>query len=305
MDKKLDITDIQPFITTILGFESCIVCEVGDHVSTEVYKLLQDNKVYYLRIAGEGEDIASEALAHRLLLEKGVKVPRIVAYGDNNNAIKRSYLVTSEIAGLPYQKDPAANSKVVFDAGKQLALINTIPTTNFGWIDRTVTNPKEFVGCYHTYTEFALNPRRIKSMVDDLLNLEIISKSLATKYLKYIENRKDSFDPGEPCLAHGDFDSSHIFSKDSKYQGIIDFGDIRCTSIYHDLAHFYVYEKDDFQTLFEGYLTVTDIGLNCIDKIRFEAMLFEFGRLWWMVKNIPDHVGNNHPILNFLKSVLS
>ena len=33
----------------------------------------------------------------------------------------------------------------------------------------------------------------------------------------------------------------------------IDFGDIRCTSVYHDLAHFYTYAPKYFEDVFEGY----------------------------------------------------
>jgi fructosamine-3-kinase len=134
MNEKFEISGVQDFIATVPGFKDCVVRAVDGGVSTEVYKLTRGDDAFYLRIAPENESMASEALAHRLLLEKGVQVPQVLVSGDKNNILGRSYLVTSEIAGAPYSKESIKSPEVIFEAGKQLALINSIHVRNFGSI---------------------------------------------------------------------------------------------------------------------------------------------------------------------------
>ncbi|MFH1561521.1 MAG: phosphotransferase, partial [Patescibacteria group bacterium] len=187
MNKKLEIGDVRELVAVIPGFESYVVHAVDDGVSTEVFKLTHKETVFYLRIANENESMASEALVHNLLLEKGVEVPQVLVCGDQNNVLGRSYMVTSEMPGVPYKKDRMAGSDVVFEAGKQLALINSVSVKNFGWVDVTNPSPKELTGCYSTYREFALNQERIEAMLKDLLDLEKMDDALARKYLKHVK----------------------------------------------------------------------------------------------------------------------
>jgi Ser/Thr protein kinase RdoA (MazF antagonist) len=142
-------------------------------------------------------------------------------------------------------------------------------------------------------------------MLRELIDFGKIDGGLERKYLRYVGEKSGSFEPGNPCLSHGDFDPSHIYSKGGKYQGIIDFGDIRCTSIYHDLAHFFVYARKDFPTLLAGYETVTDLGPNYLDRIRFVAIIFGLRKLWWTAKNIPERANKDHPAFGLFRSVLS
>jgi aminoglycoside phosphotransferase (APT) family kinase protein len=45
-------------------------------------------------------------------------------------------------------------------------------------------------------------------------------------------------------LAHGDFYVSHVFHRDGRYTGIIDFGDIQGSNGWHDLATFRLSDPD-------------------------------------------------------------
>lgn len=171
---------------------------------------------------------------------------------------------------------------------------------------RDEPNIQELVGVYSTYEEFALNQERISNMLDFLIDRGVVSRPLSEKYLTYVNNHKHLLANCNPAyLAHGDFAASHIFFKNGQYVGIIDFGDIRCTSIYHDLAHFYTYAREYFEDVFEGYNAVKKLESNCMDKIKFEAILFGVGKLWWVTKNIPEKVSSDHPALTLIKSTLS
>jgi len=306
MKKHFTIDQIQNFIGSILEFRTCTAKYVDDAgVSTEVYKLVRDEDIFYLRIASEGENMSSEALVHKLLAEKGVKVPKVLCFEDFNKKLGKSYMITGELVGVPLKKDRKATRKSLIEVGKQLALINSIPVKGFGWLDRNKPDMQELVGCYSTYEEFALNQERISNMLDYLVEREVFSYPLSDKYLRYVNDHKDLLAGCDQAyLAHGDFSATHIFFKNGEYVGIIDFGDIRCTSIYHDLAHFYTYNREYFEDVFKGYKAVKKLESGYMSKIEFVAMLFAVGKLWWVAKNIPKKLTSVHPALFLVKSVL-
>jgi len=306
MKKHFTLDQIQDFINNVPDFRACVVKHVDDAgVSTEVYKLIRDKDVFYLRIADEGENMSSEALVHKLLTEKGVKVPKVLCCEDFNKKLGRSYMITSEIVGVPLKKDKKATRESLLEVGKQLALINSIPVKGFGWLDRNKPNAQELVGCYSTYEEFALNQERISNMLDYLVEKGVFSRPLSEKYLCYVNDNKNLLaNCDQAYLAHGDFSIPHIFFQNGEYVGIIDFGDIRCTSIYHDLAHFYTYNREYFEGVLEGYKTVKKLESDCMSKIEFVAMLFAVGKLWWVAKNIPKKLTSVHPALFLIKSML-
>src|SRR5688500_5189732 len=71
-------------------------------VSTQVYRLRRGTTTLYLRVAEErGDSLAPEVLVHQLLCKRGVRVPEVVSYEPFNDAIERSVMVTTEIAGRP------------------------------------------------------------------------------------------------------------------------------------------------------------------------------------------------------------
>ncbi len=45
-------------------------------------------------------------------------------------------------------------------------------------------------------------------------------------------------------LAHGDFDTTHIYEKNCRYSGIIDFGEIRGAEPLYDLGHFQLHDGE-------------------------------------------------------------
>ena len=58
------------------------------------------------------------------------------------------------------------------------------------------------------------------------------------------------------CLAHGDFDLTHIWlDGQGRYAGIIDFGEMRGAGRYFDLGHFLLHDGADRSVpLFEHFL---------------------------------------------------
>lgn len=305
MKDNFPITEVQQFINTLPDYKSFKVEKTGNGgVSTDVFRLVSGSSTRYLRVALEGRSMSSEILAHKLLAGKGVKLPEVLNWQENPTDLGRSYIVTSEIPGVPAKNESDLPEKVFFEAGKQLALINSIPVDGFGWIDRRQPNVTKLRGIYSSYQEFALNNERIENMLNDLIMAEVIKNDLKGRYLRYVEERKNLVKCDQSYLSHGDFGNSHIFVNNSKYSGIIDFGDIRCTSVYHDLAHYYTYSSERFTPLLTGYQSVYSLGDDYMPKIEFVAMLFVIGKLWWMSKNYPKPLNRKRDEFKLLSRVL-
>ncbi len=129
-----------------LGWEDYQISNVDEGMSTDVYKLVKNKDIFFLRIMPEGENASSQVLAHNLVSAKGVLVPGCIAYEDFSSKLQgRSYMVVKDIGGWSLEKqigelgavkDNKLINQIVFEAGKQLAIINTIPVRGFGKISR-------------------------------------------------------------------------------------------------------------------------------------------------------------------------
>ena len=297
---------IKTFLQNLPNFTDYNVEYINEGVSTEVYKLTKNDKVFYFRISGEGENSSTEALAHRLLIEHGVKAPKVIAQKDFDENLKRSYLITFEIKGTSLKGTEANIEQILLNVGKQLAIVNSIPVKNFGWINRVTPNCTKLVGENSTYKDFAISNERIKYMLRDLVNAKIIDQSVKGKFLEYYKNNHLKFDCNQAYLAHGDFDLEHVFQLNGQYTGIIDWGDIRATSPYHDLSHFYTYSPNLFEYLLKGYLSVKGLEGDYMKRIEFEAMTFGLNKLYWISKNLPKEYLTNkkHAVIVLMENIL-
>ncbi len=297
------IQQVENFISHFPAFAGFKPELVDSGVSTAVYRLRGETEVFYLRLGNHGENMSSEALAHQLMLEKGVSVPKVLEYADADPRIGRSFMFTSEIPGVRADQDPAATAETFFQAGKQLALINSIPVDRFGWVNRDEQNAKKITGTYDTWEAWALDLDSLRSQLDNLTGLGIITREKAEKIINYVEANRNLISCPQAFLSHGDFDISHIFSSTGKYSGIIDFGDIRCASPYHDLSHCYTFSPRHFPDLLKGYLSINPLEGDVMAKIKFEAVLFGIGKLNWMIQNLPKDSTLHHPVLTLISSI--
>ncbi len=64
-------------------------------------------------------------------------------------------------------------------------------------------------------------------------------------------------------MAHGDFDTSHIFAANGSYTGIIDFGEIRGAEPTFDLGHLALHAPDALPAVLQGYASVTRSHRTC------------------------------------------
>lgn len=291
------LSRIENLVSHLSDFQGTTIETVDGGVSTAVYRLRRGSEIFYLRLGDVGGNMSGEALAHKLMLEKGVSVPRVILYEDQNPTINRSFMITSEIPGMRTDKDSQSSSEVIVQAGRQLAQINSIPVEGFGWIDRKTLNVQKLTGTFRTWEEFALDFNNIRFQLNTLARVNAITPETVEKVVAHIEVNRKLISCPQAFLSHGDFDTAHIFSVSGVYSGIIDFGDIRCCSPYHDLAHFYTYSRKRFDDLLKGYLEVTNLGDRVQEKIEFEALLFGIGKLWYTAEHFPEKLTPKHPAL--------
>jgi hypothetical protein len=107
--------------------------------STWVYRIQRNDEIFYLRILPEPDaSFAPEVLVHQLLRARGVHVPDVIHFEHFNEIACRSVMVTTEIRGtaVRYGKGIPTLRNVLIEAGKDLAVINSVPVEGFGWIRR-------------------------------------------------------------------------------------------------------------------------------------------------------------------------
>ncbi len=85
-------------------------------------------------------------------------------------------------------------------------------------------------------------------------------------------------DAEQALLAHGDFDVTHIYQRDGRYSGIIDFGEIRGGDPWYDLGHFRMHDGETLPTpalpwLLEGYAAVRPLPADHARRISFASLL--------------------------------
>jgi Ser/Thr protein kinase RdoA (MazF antagonist) len=92
-------------------------------------------------------------------------------------------------------------------------------------------------------------------------------------------------DKGTSHLAHGDFDTSHIYvdPDTGAYEGIIDFGEIRGADRFYDLGHLLVHDgQDTFQAVAAGYNEIAPVDAEGVRlqavAIATRALAIQLGR---------------------------
>ena len=274
-----DLTAIQAVAARIFApHVDLTVTRVTEGVSTTVYRIERGVETFYLRLLPEdGAGFAPEAEAHRLLRERGVKVPGIGYVAPYDETLGRSVMVTTAIAGCSISHRPAHPNvrEILIEAGRDLAQINQIPVAGFGWVKRDQPTVLRLEAEHPTYRAFiaAYLDAALAMLREHLLNADEIAA------IRAILDRHDGWLASDRAwLAHGDFDVTHIYQENGRYTGIIDFGEIRGAPRWYDLGHFRLHDGETLPALVlpwlsEGYRTVTLLPDDCERRIGFTALL--------------------------------
>jgi aminoglycoside phosphotransferase (APT) family kinase protein len=251
---------------------------VEEGVSTYVYRVYRGNELFYLRVLPEvNASFTPEVYVHEMLRAKDVKVPEVVYFEHYNEALQRSVMVTTAIKGKHighYHVNEVPRSTLV-EAGRDLAVINSIPVRHFGWIRRDSSKVTALEAELPTYRAFVF-----ETLEEDLAFLsEHILNTREIMAIREIVDRCDAWlDVEKAWLAHGDFDATHIYQEHGRYTGIIDFGEIRGGDPFYDLGHFQMHDGETLPArvlpyLLEGYREVVQLQQDYEQRIYFSSLL--------------------------------
>lgn len=259
-----------------------LIERVAEGMSTHVYRMVVENETFYLRILPElGASFAPEVAAHNWLLQHGVKVPHILYFEHCNEELQRSLMLTSEIAGKPLSRSGELSfveaQAVVRAAGRDLALINSMPVNGFGWVtrDQLDLDPTHVAGQCPTCSSFWLEfwERDLSFLKANLLSLVEVRQleQIVSGYSSWLEEEQG-------YLAHGDFDTTHIYHANGQYTGIIDFGEIRGADCWYDAGYFYLHDGETLpfqltEALISGYSEITPLPADFMLRICFASLL--------------------------------
>ena len=255
------------------GAESIVALITSDDGTSTVTKTRQpQGKAHYL----------FEAFSYQSVAALGSHVPIVIHVNENQ-------LTMSAFTGetIDDQTD-LYNDKEIFDQiAKDLALNRHIFFEGYG---KPLLKDGIYSGVYPNWADF-LNLTYNKLKNSHLFS-QIQKESLVSKWNEMIGNIK----PGPGALVHGDFALSAIFTHNSKYEGIIDYGDAFIGDPFLDLAYFRFKEitKDYgyhlYDMLANSYSNYSNIAREYIDYAT------TFYMMYWAIERV--HADNlEHSII--------
>lgn len=254
-------------------------------ITTYVYRIISQSQTYYLRISPEGgASFAPEVAVLSVLRQNDISVPEVVYFEDDNETLGRSIMIETEIKGLALSHSPLPGEPLersAMEAGRDLARLNNLTVEGFGWITANPAQPTRLRAKWPTWRTFALETREV--------DLAYLRKHILTAQesgeLERVVARADSWlDTEQSYLAHGDFDTTHVFQDQGRYTGIIDFGEARGTGRWYDLAHFRIRDGayppyQFFPALERGYQEILPFPPTYEQELRFTSVLINFRAL--------------------------
>lgn len=285
------------YATGVFGVEP-EVRRTAEGVSSIIYRLDSSGTVAYLRLGETAdEDLTTDALLLDHLRQLGLSVPQVVDVDPFNERLQRSVLVMSEIPGVDLGKcdDESVARRVAYEAGCELAVLNSVEVEGWGWIIRDGSWPMKArwneLAMFTTSELPDVWPGRLAAVLTTPLIDAIAHVFTATPT------------PAEVAhLAHGDFDCTQVFQAEGYYTGLIDFGEIRGAEVTFDLGHFLLHDGETarwslFDDLLVGYAEVNPTPT--LDRAVIERSAIQLGtrQLARWMNRVEPNVAATIPII--------
>ncbi len=273
-----DLLILGNLVEHIFASSRCRFARTETGVSTQVYRIWHGDEIFYLRVAEEPTaSLLPEVQVHTMLHERGVKVPQVVYFDPFDQDVGRSVMVTTQIRGehIGHHRIDATLAEILREAGRDLAIINSIPVAGFGWIRRDQSHAAE-LQAEHAILQSYVSEHLVADLA--LLGTEVLTTGETTMAHALIGQATIVAPAGQAWLAHGDLDVTHIYQEHGRYTGIIDFGEIRGGGRFYDLGHFNLHDGETLRGpvlhfLLEGYGEIAPLPLDHVWQIRVWSLL--------------------------------
>ena len=299
----MDMPAIKAIVSQIFPAHPVHIERATEGVSTIVYRVVYQNEAFYLRILPEeNASFAPEVAVHTRLCQMQVKVPEVIYFEHSNELLQRSIMVTTEIKGRPICQSSFLSEEalhaILVDAGRDLAYINSIPVDGFGWVERDQLETEHLRAQWPTHRAFAF-----EDWDADLVFLarNALHASEMTHLEQILSHYNSQLDVEQGYLAHGDFDTNHIYQEGGRYTGVIDFGEIRGASRWYDLGHFHVRDGESLSYrglpgLIRGYEESILLPSDYEQHIRFASILINVRALAHSLQKSPANRYTQHQL---------
>jgi aminoglycoside phosphotransferase (APT) family kinase protein len=298
LERRPDVDQwaLHAMLRRVLGPELS-VARTPAGVAAQVYRVHAAGRVLYARIAEEDhDDLSVDAALLEHLAGLGLRVPQVVHVEPFDQTLGRSVLIMGEVAGEPLAgcREQRAARRVARAAGRELAVLNSVGVRGFGWVQRQPP-PWPLRATSRTYAEFVT--RYLPDPWPGPLGRLFTASELERLWVLVDSERRRDLAGGS--LAHGDFDTTHIFQVDGDYSGLIDFGEIRGAEPLFDLGHFCLWEHQRtplplWDELLAGYGEVAALPAGHKELVGRSATLLGLRQLVrWL--GPPRGLGPDHP----------
>lgn len=250
----------------------------------------------FLRISDNAE-FEAEALALQQVKELGVNVPEIIRVDDSRKFFSFPFIILSEIKGTPLSKEQEHRNltKILFEAGKALAKINSIKTFLYAHCDDASSLKNGKITGFYPSLEEAVE-KDLYPKLEKIFTRGKLTKEQVTRIKEFLEKNISNYSVVDPRLNHGDFNPNHIFIESGRFEGIIDFGDKRSFDVTGDLALFSIYTPNLLDSLIDGWLAESNrIGsyietdrFSLRKRINFFALYIAVNAWSWVLENNDD-----------------
>jgi aminoglycoside phosphotransferase (APT) family kinase protein len=300
---SVEAQHINEVLKEIFPGDPARVERVTEGNSTDVYRITFPHETFYLRVLPEeGDSFAPEVTVHTQLRHMQIKVPEVIHFEHYNELLQRSVMVTAEIKGRSLSQSPRLSQEeleqILREAGGDLARMNDVLVEGFGWVRRDSSETRRLRAEWPTHRAFAL-----ECWEADLAYLaEQVLQRSEVALLERVLSRYDSWlDTKQGYLAHGDFDTTHIYQDNGRYTGIIDFGEIRGADRWYDLGHFHMCDGELFPfqflpALVYGYGEMVSLPLAYEQHIRFAGLLITVRTLARSLQKRPANRHTRHQL---------
>jgi aminoglycoside phosphotransferase (APT) family kinase protein len=257
-----------------------IVERVLEGKSTAVYRIYGNETTYYFRVLPELDaSFSPEAYIHATLQAWGLHVPEVLYFEPYNANLQRSVMLTTVIAGQAIGQEvrPLQADQIVRRAGHELAYLNSLPVQGFGWVQRPAELKKSLEAEYPIYQEW-MN-QDFDPPLRALQQSALFSLRDYQALRVFMAEAVEVFGSEPATLAHGDFDTTHIYHHQGQYTGLIDFGEIRGAQRFYDIGHFWIENSDLLPPLLDGYAEVAPLPPDYQRRIYLTGLLIAARRL--------------------------
>jgi aminoglycoside phosphotransferase (APT) family kinase protein len=222
--------------------------------SSQVYKANLDDSIVFVRINKDPNVFEVEQLGYKIFEEKGIPVPKIIAYKEKPVSIGQPTMIMTSAVGqtIDEAKPSQEQSDTIYEnVGKILSKINETKLEGFGPL--TVKNDV-LVGKFANWNEYceSQNEHDNKAL-NFCVDKNFVTNEEANK-IRNLYKEIELLNFGKASLLHKDIHQNHFFVQGSEVTGIIDLGSIMAGDPRYDIALSLVFQKPRQQEHFKkGY----------------------------------------------------